>query len=269
MPELFPQHTAVGTETETITLGETRLVPDLSGALWLPDARTLLVADLHFEKGSSFAARGVHLPPYDTGSTLSMLEQAAARYQPERIVSLGDSFHDDTSRTRMSDADVGRIRAMTGRTDFVWITGNHDTTPPDDLGGTITGQLTVGELALQHQPSGGLSFSPEVSGHLHPVAAVSAPRPAFAAALLCLGRRPACDARLRSLHRRPQRHVGGVPSGVSKRQVLGVDAGPRCGLQNPLAPSAPLNRLKIRSPVQPPSKDGAGKSKTHALRLRQ
>jgi hypothetical protein len=34
-----------------------------SGALWLPDVRMLVVADLHLEKGSSYAARGVMLPP--------------------------------------------------------------------------------------------------------------------------------------------------------------------------------------------------------------
>ncbi len=148
-------------------------MPDLSGALWLPDERTLLVADLHFEKGSAFAARGVHLPPYDTGSTLTMLEQAMARYQPERTISLGDSFHDDLSRERMSQEDMTRIRAMTARTEFIWITGNHDTAPPEDLGGTITQHLQVNDLTLKHEPSGGFSFSPEVSGHLHPVAAVS------------------------------------------------------------------------------------------------
>ncbi|MEM1197898.1 MAG: ligase-associated DNA damage response endonuclease PdeM [Pseudomonadota bacterium] len=173
MPELKSQSPAPQSNGEVITLGSTRLVPDLSGAIWLEETRTLLVADLHFEKGSAFAQRGVHLPPYDTGSTLAMLEQAVQRYQPDRIVSLGDSFHDDASRERMGDEDVARIRALTARTEFVWITGNHDTAPPDDLGGTITGQLTVGELTLQHEPTGGLSFFPEVSGHLHPVAAVS------------------------------------------------------------------------------------------------
>ncbi len=173
MAEILQQPTAEPVAVECIKLGDTQLVPDLSGALWLPDTSTVLVADLHFEKGSSFAAKGVHLPPYDTGSTLAMLEQVVKRYQPERTISLGDSFHDDTSRERMSEVDVARVRALTGQTDFIWITGNHDTTPPDDLGGTIANQLEVGELGLQHQPSGGLSFSPEVSGHPHPVAAVS------------------------------------------------------------------------------------------------
>ncbi len=173
MLERLQQGAAAASNGETILLGDTQAVPDLSGALWLPDTRTLLVADLHFEKGSAFAAKGVHLPPYDTASTLTMLEQAVARYAPQQVVSLGDSFHDDASRTRMSDEDVGRIRALTHRTGFIWITGNHDTTPPEDLGGSITGQLQIGELNLQHEPTGGLSFAPEISGHLHPVAAVT------------------------------------------------------------------------------------------------
>ena len=44
-----------------------------SGALFWPAARTLLVADMHFEKLSSFAGRGSLLPPYDTGLTLRRL----------------------------------------------------------------------------------------------------------------------------------------------------------------------------------------------------
>ena len=36
---------------------------DLSGALYAPEFRALLVADLHLEKGTSLARRGVHLPP--------------------------------------------------------------------------------------------------------------------------------------------------------------------------------------------------------------
>ena len=35
-------------------------------ALYRPDKHMLIIADLHFEKASAFAARGVALPPYDT-----------------------------------------------------------------------------------------------------------------------------------------------------------------------------------------------------------
>jgi metallophosphoesterase superfamily enzyme len=68
------------------------LVADLSGALWWPARATLVVADLHLEKGSSFAARGSLLPPYDTDATLARLEDAIARLKPARVIALGDSF---------------------------------------------------------------------------------------------------------------------------------------------------------------------------------
>ncbi len=46
-------------------------LPD--GALWWPARSALLVADLHFEKASWFAARGQMLPPYDSLATLADL----------------------------------------------------------------------------------------------------------------------------------------------------------------------------------------------------
>ncbi len=56
--------------TQRISLGGLDFIPDLSGALYAPDFATLLVADLHLEKGTSLARRGVHLPPYDTRESL-------------------------------------------------------------------------------------------------------------------------------------------------------------------------------------------------------
>ena len=48
----------------------------LAGALYWPEQGLLAVADLHLEKGSSFAERGVLLPPYDTAATLARLARA-------------------------------------------------------------------------------------------------------------------------------------------------------------------------------------------------
>ena len=52
------------------------LVADPAGALYWPDEKLLAVADLHLEKGSAFAARGVLLPPYDTAATLGAARAA-------------------------------------------------------------------------------------------------------------------------------------------------------------------------------------------------
>ena len=63
----------------TVTVSGVTLVADLSGAFFWEEESLLVVSDLHLEKGSSFAARGVLLPPYDTVATLSRLSAVIAR----------------------------------------------------------------------------------------------------------------------------------------------------------------------------------------------
>jgi len=139
------------------------------GALWWPATRTLIVSDLHLEKGSSFAARGQMLPPYDTRATLSVVERLVAELKPERVISLGDSFHDRRAEFRMDVEDVARVRALTEATDWVWVEGNHDPDPPEHLGGRPAKVLRDGHVVFRHEPTG---ESGEIAGHLHPCAKV-------------------------------------------------------------------------------------------------
>ena len=146
-------------------------IPDVSGALYLPDLETLVVSDLHFEKGSSFAARGIHIPPYDTHSTLGLLEEVCARYRPSRVIALGDSFHDAGAMARMPASESARIRALTAEWDWIWVTGNHDPAPPENLGGEIADHVEAGALLLRHEPRPAPATG-EIAGHLHPAAVV-------------------------------------------------------------------------------------------------
>jgi hypothetical protein len=75
-------------------IGEAEALLRCSGALWLADDRALVVADLHLEKGSSYAARGQMLPPYDTRETLKRLAAEVEALTPAIVVLLGDTFHD-------------------------------------------------------------------------------------------------------------------------------------------------------------------------------
>ena len=93
-----------------IYIAGVRLVADCAGALYWPEERALIVADLHLEKGSSYAARGVLLPPYDTAATLARLARLIARYAPRAVIALGDSFHDGEGPMRL--ADSGSRRAV-------------------------------------------------------------------------------------------------------------------------------------------------------------
>ncbi len=147
------------------------LIPDLSGALFIPQYKALLVADLHFEKGSSLARFGVIIPPFDTRSTLDTLEEVVSRYQPEMLISLGDSFHDNDAPHRLNPQDLERILKLGERTDMAWITGNHDPLLPSFLPGHVADEICLGPLTLRHEPT--LETDGEICGHLHPAAIVS------------------------------------------------------------------------------------------------
>ena len=117
-----------------ITLSGLDFIPDLSGALYAPEFGALLVADLHLEKGTSLARRGVHLPPYDTRESLLQLKAAIEAARPERLIFLGDSFHDGEARERIDAADLACCAPITAAVATVWITGNHDPAPPAGRG---------------------------------------------------------------------------------------------------------------------------------------
>lgn len=152
--------------------GET-LVPDVSGALYWPARKTLIVADLHFEKGSRFASRGQLLPPYDTRATLAALNRAIAVRKPQRIISLGDSIDDMQAAERIDAGDVAAIRRLTDAVDWVWVAGNHDPAPPAHWGGETVDEMTDGPFLFRHQAVSG-DAPGEISGHYHPKASVSA-----------------------------------------------------------------------------------------------
>ena len=153
-----------------IVLAGVPLLADPAGAIFWPEHGLLAVADLHLEKGSSFAARGTLLPPYDTATTLLRLAALIARYAPRCVAALGDSFHDGGGPGRLADSDRETLRAMQHGRDWIWIAGNHDPEPAGDIGGVFQEKFVAGPLTFRHLPGG---TSGEIAGHLHPVARVS------------------------------------------------------------------------------------------------
>ena len=154
-----------------LTVAGQHLRPLICGGLWWQSAGVLVVSDLHLEKASSYAARGQMLPPYDTRATLARVERQVAALSPRTVISLGDSFHDRRARPRMAADDVATVRRLTAACDWVWVEGNHDPAPPDDLGGRATFELAIGPLVFRHIPTEGEADG-EVAGHLHPCARV-------------------------------------------------------------------------------------------------
>jgi len=146
-----------------------------SGALYLTAERALIVADLHLEKGSAYAARGQMLPPYDTRETLRRLAAEVEALSPATVILLGDTFHDRASEGRLAPDDAERLRDLARGRTLIWVIGNHDADGPRALPGQIADELTLLGLTLRHEPQAGLQPG-EVAGHLHPAARVRATR---------------------------------------------------------------------------------------------
>ncbi|WP_291295257.1 ligase-associated DNA damage response endonuclease PdeM [Elioraea sp.] len=160
-----------------------RLMLDPDGVLWWPARKLLAVADLHLEKGSSLAARGALLPPYDSRATLDRLVPLIRRYRPERIVALGDSFHDRHGAARLAAAEADRLRAIAEGAELIWVLGNHDPAPPAGFPGAVATEWLEGPIAFRHEGGGA---TPEICGHHHPKAWVptrgkAVSRPCFVA----------------------------------------------------------------------------------------
>ena len=138
------------------------------GALWWPERRALLVADLHLEKASWFAARGQMLPPYDSAATLADLAGLVAATNPREIWCLGDSFHDPDGSARLPSEAANLLQQLTSAAQWVWVTGNHDIGGAvDRYGGTIAEEAEVDGLMLRHEARSD-EVRPELSGHFHP-----------------------------------------------------------------------------------------------------
>jgi uncharacterized protein len=169
-PVMTTSMNPISVEIPTLQITGVTLVADLAGALYWQDERLLVVSDLHLEKGSSFAMRGVLLPPYDTVATLGRLGAVIARFDPTTVIALGDSFHDRDAHDRLSDANRDILTALQARRDWIWISGNHDPALPPDLGGSVADEVAIGGVVFRHQPTGARG---EIAGHLHPKARVS------------------------------------------------------------------------------------------------
>ncbi len=154
-----------------IPVGALEAVPHCTGALWLPSERALLMSDLHLEKGSCYAARGIFLPPYDTRATLAACALAIAAFEPGLVVCMGDSFHDRAGAARLDPDDAMALRALQRGRDWLWLLGNHDPDAAPGLDGDVAAMHSLGGVCLRHEPCA-ITAGAQIAGHLHPAARI-------------------------------------------------------------------------------------------------
>lgn len=147
-----------------ITIGDQTFHLHPSGvALW-PRHRMAIVSDLHLEKGSHFARRGFFIPPYDTHATLDRLLRVCEAEQVERMLMLGDCFHDPQGYGRLDARARADFQSLL-RYQPIWIRGNHDRNfvPP---GFDAHTDYVCDGITFRHIAQPGAMY--EISGHFHP-----------------------------------------------------------------------------------------------------
>lgn len=136
-------------------------------ALFWPRHGALIVADLHLEKASWYAAFGQPLPPYDSHDTLDRLAALAVETGARAIWCLGDSFHDRDAVDRIVPAVAERLFGQAAAAKLLWIAGNHDGLTGGAWGGEVADELVIDGIVFRHQ-SLARETRPEISGHFHP-----------------------------------------------------------------------------------------------------
>ena len=139
-----------------------------SGVLLWSAQKLLVVSDLHLEKSSYYVRRGFFLPPYESHTDLKKLHEILRRTGMERILILGDCFHDNQGYGRLRLQDHALFDALM-QYEPIWIKGNHDSEflHPDM---TAHESYKIGNLIFRHEAEQGAQG--EISGHFHPKATI-------------------------------------------------------------------------------------------------
>ena len=135
-----------------------------SGGLYWPAKHMLIVADAHLEKGSFFARRGFHLPPYDSHMTLTRLLEVCESLSIQQVMILGDFFHDNFAHHRLSPESLALFEQLK-KFPVIWVKGNHDVGyKPHGI--DVFDEYEAENIMFRHEATEDTSC--EISGHFHP-----------------------------------------------------------------------------------------------------
>jgi DNA ligase-associated metallophosphoesterase len=141
-------------------------------AIYYPEYRALLIADVHLGKAAAYRKLGQPVPHGTTQNNLQRLEDLLKRYPCERLIFLGDFLHARESRTASTLQALTQWRAQHPTLQMTLIRGNHDKRagdPQTELAiETLPEPQLLGPFALQHEPHPHATHH-VLAGHVHPV----------------------------------------------------------------------------------------------------
>lgn len=154
----------------SLVLKNQNLELDGQKALFWKEKSTLILADLHLGKVNHFRKNGIAIPAITGDLNFIRLEYLIEKYQPQRVLLLGDLFHSE------ANADVLVFKKMLKHFSSVsWflIQGNHDILEANvmqEIGfNNVHLEHFEGPFHFSHHPAENLNSGfYNLAGHIHP-----------------------------------------------------------------------------------------------------
>ncbi|HEX8543991.1 MAG TPA: ligase-associated DNA damage response endonuclease PdeM [Pseudomonas sp.] len=141
-------------------------------AIYYPEHRALLIADVHFGKAAAYRKLGQPVPHGTTQGNLERLDRLLTAYNCDWLIFLGDFLHAPESHAATTLNALGEWRRARPDLRMTLIRGNHDKRagdPPGSLAIEVVAEpLLLGPFALQHEPDPHATHH-VLAGHVHPV----------------------------------------------------------------------------------------------------
>ncbi len=139
-------------------------------ALWLPDLRAVVLADVHWGKIDHFRRAGIPVPMKGNDQNAETLVSLINQFNPRRVIFLGDLFH---SVYNDGWETFGQVRHAFAQCSFELVIGNHDILSQRQYERhkiqVHKENLQLKKLFLTHEP---LAETPDgvfnIAGHIHP-----------------------------------------------------------------------------------------------------
>jgi len=147
--------------------GETILLLPEKAIYW-PEKKMLLIADLHLGKTTHFRNNGIAVPQKAADSNWIRLHRLFNHFDLKRVCYLGDLFHSSLNR------DWNTFEQLIGdypSIEFELIIGNHDILAQElytNIGFTLYESKVEGPFLLTHEPLQTKSELYNLAGHIHP-----------------------------------------------------------------------------------------------------
>jgi uncharacterized protein len=133
--------------------------------------KTLIATDTHFGKDATFRALGIPIPSGSDASTLAALTSALEKTSAERLVVLGDFFHDRRGMVSDTLDALREWRRSFAALSIAVVEGNHDRhsdPAPEDLRiERVDEGLADGPFVFAHMPADS-ERGYILAGHVHP-----------------------------------------------------------------------------------------------------